>query len=164
MSVGFICRSVSSCLFLSLALTSKKFISSFDHSAVNLIVGWQTLSVSINCFKESFPYSQMKNISSIYLYHVYGSSSMSSKILSSRSVINIIAYGGANVVRITVPLNCFQVSLLIKYSISCAVEWFNWTMVKNAIRCQVFRVSCKLLYNHQLGNYSVNWLYKVVTM
>ena len=37
-------------------------------------------------------------------------------------------------------------------------------MVKNATKFQVLRVSCKLLYNLQLGNYSVNWRYKVVTM
>ena len=109
LSAGFICRSVSSCLFLSLTLTSKKFISSFDHSAVNLIVGWEALSVSINYFKESSPCSQMKNISSIYLHHLRGCSSVSFKILSTRSAINIIAYGGANLVPIAVPLNCFKV-------------------------------------------------------
>ena len=108
MSVGFICRSVSSCLFLSLILISKKFISSFDHSAVNLIVVWQALSVWKNCFNESSPCSQMKNISSTYLHHMRGCSSMSSKILSSRSALNIIAYGGANLVTIVVPLNCFK--------------------------------------------------------
>ena len=37
-----------------------------------------------------------------------GCSSMSSKILSSRSAINRIAYGGANLVPIAVPLNCFK--------------------------------------------------------
>ena len=107
-SVGFICRSVSICLFLSLIFTSKEFISSFDHSAVNLIVGWQVLIVSINCFRKS-PCPQMKNISSIYLHHMHGCSSMSSKILSSWSAINIIAYSGANLVSIAVPLNCFKV-------------------------------------------------------
>ena len=74
-SVGLICRSVSSCLFFSLTLTSKKFISFFDHSAVNLIVGWKALVVSINCFKEFSPRSQMKNIPSIYLHHMCGCSS-----------------------------------------------------------------------------------------
>ena len=51
-------------------LASKKYISSFDHSAVSLILGWQALSVSMNCFKESSPFSQMKNTSSIYLHHI----------------------------------------------------------------------------------------------
>ena len=43
MSVSFIGRSVSSCLFLSITLTSKNCICSFDDSTVNLIVGWQAL-------------------------------------------------------------------------------------------------------------------------
>ena len=51
----------------------------------------------------------MKNISSIYLYHMRGFSSIYFKMLSSRSAINIIAYGGANLVPIAVPLNCFKV-------------------------------------------------------
>ena len=36
--------------------------------------------------------------------------SMSSKILSLRSVINIIAYGGANLGRIAVPQNVLKFS------------------------------------------------------
>ena len=44
---------------------------------------------------------------------MHGCSSMSSKILSSVSSINRIAYGGANLVQIAVPLNCFKVFLLI---------------------------------------------------
>ena len=108
-SVGVICRSVSSCLFLSLTLTSQKCISSFDHSAINLIVRWEPLSVSINCFKESSPCTQMKNISSIYLHQMRCCSSISCNILSSRSTINRMAYGEANLVHIAVPLNCFKV-------------------------------------------------------
>ena len=38
-----------------------------------------------------------------------GCSSLSSKILSSRSAINRIAYGGANLVPIAVPLTLFKV-------------------------------------------------------
>ena len=37
-------------------------------------------------------------------------------------------------------------------------------MVKNTTKSHVLRVSCKLLYNLQLDNYSVNLRYKVVTM
>ena len=46
----------------------------------------------------------MKNISSTYLHYIRACSSMSSKILSSRSVINIIAYSGANLV----PIHIYQ--------------------------------------------------------
>ena len=46
----------------------------------------------------------MKNAPSVYLQHLFGCSSMSSKILSSRSVISITAYGGANVVPIDLSL------------------------------------------------------------
>ena len=38
-----------------------------------------------------------------------GCSSISSKILSSKSTINRIAYGGANLVSIAAPLNYFKV-------------------------------------------------------
>ena len=38
---------------------------------------------------------------------------MSSKILSSRSAINIIAYSGTNLVPIAVPLNCFNFFLYV---------------------------------------------------
>ena len=51
--VGLICKSVSSCLYLSLKLAPKKFISSFDYSAVNLIMRWKPLSVSLHCLKIS---------------------------------------------------------------------------------------------------------------
>ena len=107
--VGLTCRSAPSCLFLSLTLTSKMFISPLDHSAVNLIVGWKALSVSINYFKESSPCSQIKNISSICLHHMRGFSSISCKIISSRSPMNRMAYGGANVVPFAIPLYCFNV-------------------------------------------------------
>ena len=50
----------------------------------------------------------MKNAPSVYLQHLFGCSSMSSKILSSRSVINIIAYGGTKVVPVDVSYNCFK--------------------------------------------------------
>ena len=62
------CKPVSSCLFLSLRLTSKTFISSFDHSTVILIVKWKALNVSIDCFKESSSRSQIKK------YNKFGSS------------------------------------------------------------------------------------------
>ena len=101
--------SVSSFLFLSLTLISKRLLSYLDHSAVNLIVGWKALSVSINYFKESTPCSQIKNMSSICLHHMRGFSSISCKIISSRSRMNRIAYGGANVVLIAIPLYCFNV-------------------------------------------------------
>ena len=102
MSVGLTCKSVWSWLFLRLTLTSKKFISSLDHSAVNLIVGWKAISVSVTFFQESSSSSQIKNIPSIYLHHMCGCSLMPSRILSSRSAINSIAYGEANLVPITV--------------------------------------------------------------
>ena len=109
-SFGFICRSVSICLFLSLTLATKNVVSSFDHSAVNVIVWWQALSVSINYFKESSSCSQMKNISLMYLQHMRDCSSISSKILSSRSTrMDIIPYGGTSLVPIAVPFNCFKV-------------------------------------------------------
>ena len=109
MSAGLICSSVPIWLFLRLILTSEKFISWFNHSAVNLIVEWESLSFSINCFEESSPCFQMENISSIYLHHIRGYRSMTSKILSSISAINTFAYGGANLVPIAVALNCIKV-------------------------------------------------------
>ena len=108
MSASWFGMSVSSCLYHSLTLISKTFISSSHHFAVNLIVGWKALSVSIDYFKESSACSHMKNAPSVYLQHLFGCSSMSSKILSSRSVISITAYGGANVVPIDLSLNCFK--------------------------------------------------------
>ena len=65
MTAVFTCKPVSSCLFRSLRLTSKMFISSFDHSTVILIVEWKALSVSIDCFKESSSCSQIKNITNL---------------------------------------------------------------------------------------------------
>ena len=65
--------------------------------------------VLINCFKESSPRSQIKNISSIYLHHVHGCCLMSFKIPSLRSVMNIIVHGEANVLPIAVTLVCFKV-------------------------------------------------------
>ena len=50
----------------------------------------------------------MKSIS-INLHHMHGCSSMSSKILFSRSAINIIAYSGTNLVLNAVTLNFFNV-------------------------------------------------------
>ena len=135
MSVGFICRSVSSCLFLSLTLTSKKFISSFDHFELNLIVGWQALSVSINYFKESYLCSQMKEISLIYLHHMRGCSSMPFKIISSRSVINMIAYGGANLLPIAVSLNCFKV-----FSLNWMMSFFKTISGSSNKVCHFFSV------------------------
>ena len=48
-------------------------------------------------------------MSSMYLYHRYGLSSISLKISSSNSAINNILYGGANFVPIAVPRFYFKV-------------------------------------------------------
>ena len=99
------CKSVSCYLLLNLTLTSKKFISFFEYSTVNLVVGWKVLSVLINCFKACL---QIKNVSSIYLHHMCGYISMFSKIFSSRVAIKRIAYGGPNLVPIAVPCKCLK--------------------------------------------------------
>ena len=44
----------------------------------------------------------------MYLHQKRGCSSMSYKILFSRSTTNRIAYGGANLVPIDIPLNSFK--------------------------------------------------------
>ena len=74
--------------FLVLHWHVKKFISSIDHSAVILIVGWKTLNISINFYKEPSSCSQKNNVSSIYLPHMPGCSFMSSKTFCWGSAIN----------------------------------------------------------------------------
>ena len=90
-------------------MTSKKSISSLGHSKVNLVVGWEALNVSIKCFKESFPFFQIKKISSLYLHDMRGYSWMSCKFFSLRSAVDRTAYGGKNLVPTGVHLNCFKV-------------------------------------------------------
>ena len=134
MSVGLICKSVWSWLFLRLTLKSKMFISSLDHSAVNLIVGWKAISVSVTCFKESSSSSQIKNISSIYLYHMRGCSLMSSTILSSRSAINSIAYGEANLAQITVKFfhwteRCCSITQFLQVLLKFQLSFFLRSLI-----------------------------------
>ena len=73
MSVGLTNRSVDGTPLLRVTSTSEKLTFSFDQSAVNLIVGWNEIISLINSFSDSSPCSQLKNISSIYLYQPFGS-------------------------------------------------------------------------------------------
>ena len=82
---------------------------------MNFIVGCFSFKYSINSLSFSSPCSQRKKMSSMYLQHRYGLSSISLKISSSNSAINNIIYGGANFVPIAVPRFCFKVfSLKVK--------------------------------------------------
>ena len=73
------------------------------------MVGCFSFKCSINCLSFSHPCSQRKKMSSVYLHHRYGFSSVSLKISSSNSAINSILYGGAYFVPVAVIHLCFKV-------------------------------------------------------
>ena len=78
-------------------------------------VGCFSFKCTINFLSFSSPCSKRKKMSSIYLHHKYGSSSILLKISSSNAAINNILYGGANFVPIAVHRFCFKVfSLKVK--------------------------------------------------
>lgn len=57
----------------------KKSTSSFEYSVVLFIIGCEMLTCSIKSFKDSFPCFNMKNISFMYLYQIFGFFSKVSK-------------------------------------------------------------------------------------
>ena len=72
MSVGLMLRSVvKRPLASTVNLVSKNETGFEDHSAVNLIEGWNSF-IDFNAFKRSLPCSQMAKMSSMYLHHVEG--------------------------------------------------------------------------------------------
>ena len=93
----------------NLTVTSKKLIASFEYSVVNFIVGWKVFNLLRNFSRGSSPCSQIKKISSTYLYHIISFSSKAFRMFSSKSAINKTAYGGANFVPIAVPRTCLKV-------------------------------------------------------
>ena len=72
MSVGLTNRSVDSTPFLRVTLIPKKLTFSLDQYAINLIFGGNVSISFIISFRDSFPYFQIKNISSIYLHETLG--------------------------------------------------------------------------------------------
>ena len=71
----------------------------------NLIVGWKVLRCSVNLRNETSPCVQIKNISSIYLFHRRGVRCCGAKesMESSSDPMNMLAYDGAIFVLMAVP-------------------------------------------------------------
>ena len=113
---------------IRVTVTSKKLIKVFHHSAVNFLVGWPLLILSINYLQNYLfsPCSHEKNMPSSYLHHKYGLCSDSFIISCSRSVINKMLYGCADLVPIAVP--CFNSSLFFP---NVSVLFFNTTFAKS---------------------------------
>ena len=87
----------------------KKLIVSFEYSVVNFIVGWKLFNLLKNFSRDSSPCSQIKKMLSVYLRHIISFSSEALRIFSSKSAINKLAYGGANLLPIAVPRTCLKV-------------------------------------------------------
>ena len=66
------------------------------------------LRISKNSFSFSSSCCHNKKISSMYLHHTNGLKLQFCKIRSSRSPIKIMAYGGAILVPMAVPLSCLK--------------------------------------------------------
>ena len=108
LSVGLTYKSVSITPSVRDAVTSKKLIKVFDHSAVNFMVGCTSLILLVNDFSLFSPCSHKKNMSSMYLHHKYGLYSDSFIKFSFSSAINKMLYGGANLVPIAALRFCLR--------------------------------------------------------
>ena len=93
------------------AVTFRKCIDVFDQSTVILLVECVLLILCINDFNFSIPWSQRKNISSIYLHNKCGLNSTFRRIFSSNFSINRLLQQRANFAWIAVPL--FYVTIFL---------------------------------------------------
>ena len=67
--VGFVYKSLTNCPPSIDIFVSRNVTEDGDHWAVNLMVGWLQLILSMNSIKLSSPCGQIANTSSIYLNH-----------------------------------------------------------------------------------------------
>ena len=119
------------------------------------IDGCFSFKYSINFLSFFSSCSQRKKMSSMYLHHRYGLSSISLKISFSNSAINNILYGGANFVPTAVPRFCFKVfSIKVKTlflrttsASSTSVEVVtSFSCLKSSYLCRTDRLlSCGML-------------------
>ena len=100
---GQICCYVS---FFKIIWASKNATDSFDHSAINLMVGCMLLTSYMYWFRHPSPCGHITKISSIYLHHAVRFMSVISRILFSTLLMKMLADDGAIRVPMAVPWIC----------------------------------------------------------
>ncbi|KAK3576473.1 hypothetical protein CHS0354_028523 [Potamilus streckersoni] len=98
--------SVCNLFSTSLVVVSRKTWFELEISAVNFIEGWKLFAFEMKSSRLSLPYCHFISISSIKRTHWYGVRSTDAKSFPSSFPMKMLAYEGAILVPIAVPLIC----------------------------------------------------------